>query len=79
MLLDRARWDGGSWIDTELVGGFVTARARRRHELGQQRDKLERHAARDALLELVELPDSDLEWLLSMGWTPEGHDARVTP
>lgn len=73
VLLDRASWLGLAWIDTELVGGHVSDRARRRHVEQQQRENAARAAEAHELESIAALSDAELAWLLSVGWTPEGH------
>jgi hypothetical protein len=64
----RAECEAPSWIESELLG--ASRRARRRYDERQATERAERQARADELLVLAELPDADLEWLLSVGWQP---------
>lgn len=69
VLADRIAWLRSRWIGTELM--TTSKRRRARHE---QQQALEQARRDDELAELervAALPDLDLAWLLSMGWTPE--------
>ena len=56
------------WSDTELV--LATERMRRRHEARQAADRAAKAAEADRLRLIADLPDTDLLWLISMGWRP---------
>lgn len=58
---------------TELVGGYVSARAKRRHDEEQDQAEARARARASDLEAIAGLPDDDLRWLLDQGWQPDQH------
>lgn len=56
---------------TDLVGGFVTRRARLRHDADEEAREAAYNADCKQLQTIAALPDGDLQWLLDQGWQPQ--------